>query len=110
MKLPIRSSHKNALLALTAAALLGMGAYAAEPVAEDPAALATSLEKQAADLRAAAARHETMGKMHKGGAAGSSKMNHESVVKHCEAIAKDLRAAADESEALAAVYRKEAAK
>jgi hypothetical protein len=46
-----------------------------------------------------------MGKMHKAGA-GSSKVNHDGIVKHCDAIAKNLRAAAAESEALAAEYRK----
>jgi hypothetical protein len=48
-----------------------------------------------------------MARMHKGGA-GSSKVNHEGIVKHCDAIAKNLRAAAAESDALAAEYRAEA--
>lgn len=102
-----RSIPKKTILALAAAAVLGMTAYAAEPAAEDPAAVATTLEKQAADYRAAAERHENMARMHKGGA-GSSKVNHAGIVKHCDAIAKNLRAAAAESEALAAEYRAEA--
>jgi len=107
MSLINRSIHRKAVLALAAAALLGAAAYAADPVQEDPAAIATTLEKQAAELRATADKHEHMGKMHKAGV-GSSKVNHEGIVKHCDAIVKDLRAAADESEALAKEYRKEA--
>ena len=105
MSISIRSIHKASLAALAAVALLGMTAYAADPVREDPAAVAVSLEKQAAELRASADKHDAMGKMHKAGA-GSSKINHDGVVKHCDAIAKNLRAAAAESEALAAEYRK----
>ena len=37
-------------------------------------------------------------------------MNHEGVVNHCDALMQNLRAAAQESEALAAEYRKEAGK
>lgn len=105
MSISTRSIHKASLAALAAVALLGMTAYAADPVREDPAAVAVSLEKQAAELRASADKHDAMGKMHKAGA-GSSKINHDGVVKHCDAIAKNLRAAAAESEALAAEYRK----
>ena len=92
-------------LAVIAGALMA-SAYAADPPQNDPVSTATSLEKQAAEYRAAADRHEKMGQMHHAGA-GSSKMNHDSVEKHCEAIAKNLRAAADESDALAAEYRKQ---
>jgi len=107
MSVIVRSIHKKAFLVLAAAALLGATAYAADPAPEDPAAMAATLEKQAADLRASADKHENMGKMHKGGA-GSAKVNHENIVKHCDAIVKNLRAAATESEALAAEYRKAA--
>ena len=92
-------------LAVIAGALMA-SAYAADPPQNYPVSTATSLEKQAAEYRAAADRHEKMGQMHHAGA-GSSKMNHDSVEKHCEAIAKNLRAAADESDALAAEYRKQ---
>jgi hypothetical protein len=50
-----------------------------------------------------------MAKMHRGGA-GSSKMNHEGIVRHCEKIAQNLRAAAQESDALAATLRESAKK
>ena len=109
MKTIVRSFPRNIILALTAATLLGAVAYAAEPVKEDPAAVAATLEKQAADFRATADKHDAMAKAHRGGA-GSSKVNHEGIVAHCNAIAKDLREAAKESDALAAEYRKEAAK
>lgn len=108
MSITVRSNYKKVFLALAATSLLGALAYAADQAPEDPAAMAVTLEKQAADLRASADKHENMGKMHKGGAAGSAKVNHESIVKHCEAIAKSLRAAAAESDALAAEYRKAA--
>jgi hypothetical protein len=88
------------VVGMIAAAMLGSAVYAANPPAEDPAALATTYEKQAADLRASADRHENMARMHKAGA-GSSKVNHESIVRHCDKIAEDLRAAAQESDALA---------
>lgn len=45
-----------------------------------------------------------MAKSHKAGA-GSSKVNHKSIALHCENIAKSLRAAAKESDALAAALR-----
>jgi hypothetical protein len=48
-----------------------------------------------------------MAKMHKGGA-GSSKLNHAGIVRHCEKIAQHLRAAAQESDALAATLRESA--
>jgi hypothetical protein len=95
---------KGLVLSMIAAAMLGAAAYAADTVSEDPAALATTYEKQAADLRASADRHENMAKMHKGGA-GSSKVNHAGIVRHCDNIAEDLRAAAQESDALAKELR-----
>ena len=109
MKLAKDMNVRPLVLAFATAMLLTAGAYSAEPAKEDPAAMAASFDKQAADYRAQAAQHDTMAKMHRGGA-GSSKVNHESIVKHCEKIANDLRNAAKESEGLAAEYRKEAAK
>ena len=94
MKISHRSLRGTVFLSLVAAALLAAGATAAEPAQQD---------------RAAADKHEKMGKMHRGGA-GSSKVNHEGIVKHCDALVQNLRAAAQESEALAGEYRKEAAK
>ena len=105
----VRSIPRKAILALAAVTLLGAAAYAADPVREDPATTATTLEQQAADYRHAAEKHENMAKLHKAGG-GSAKVNHDGIVKHCDAIAKNLRAAAAESEALAAEYRKEAAR
>ncbi|HET7812170.1 MAG TPA: hypothetical protein VFL16_16490 [Steroidobacteraceae bacterium] len=100
---------KTLILALAAGALLAVNAYPAEPAREDPAAIAATLDKQAADYRATAAKHEHMAKMHRGGA-GSPKLDHEGIAKHCEQLAKDLRSAAKESEELAEEYRKEAGK
>ena len=109
MKLARNFSPRTLALALAAATMLAGNAYTAEPVAEDPAAVAATLDRQAADLRATAAKHENMAMMHRGGA-GAPKMNHEGIAKHCDKIAKDLRSAAKESEDLAAEYRKEAGK
>ena len=106
MRIAVRTIAKSLALAVAATALLGVVASAAEPAQESPAAVVATLEKQAADLRATADKHENMAKMHRGGA-GSSKVNHDSIARHCDAIAKKLRAAAKESEALAAEYRKE---
>lgn len=104
-----RVLNRNFVLGFVAATMLAAATYAAEPTAQDPAALAAQYDKQAAELRASAEKHEKMGSMHQGGA-GSTKVNHENVVKHCQAIAKELRAAADESAALAEEYRKAASK
>src|SRR5512134_286499 len=95
---------KGLVLGMIAAAMLSSAAYAADTPPEDPAALAATYEKQAVDLRASADRHEKMANMHRGGA-GSSKVNHESVVRHCDKIAENLRSAAQESEALAKELR-----
>lgn len=83
--------------ALVATSLAASAAFAADPAAPGSAVYA----QQAADYRASAERHEKMAQMHKAGV-GSSKVNHENIVRHCEMIAKDLRAAAVESDALAA--------
>lgn len=100
---------KGMLLSMVAAAMLGSVAFAADAPADDPAALAATYEKQAAELRASADRHDNMAKLHKGGA-GSSKVNHDGIVRHCEKIAQNLRAAAKESDALAATLRESAKK
>ena len=50
-------------------------------------------------------KHDKMAQSHHGGA-GSSKVNHEGIVQHCKSIAESLRAAAKESDAAAAEYRK----
>jgi len=91
---------KGLILGMIAAAMLSSAAYAADTPTDDPSALAAKYEKQAADLRASADKHDKMAKMHMGGA-GSSKVNHESIVRHCEKIAENLRAAAKESDDLA---------
>jgi hypothetical protein len=109
MKLARKLNPRTLVLAFAAAILLAANVYAAESAREDPTEVAATLDKQAADFRATAAKHENMAKMHRGGA-GSSKVNHEGVAKHCDKIAEDLRSAAKESEELAAEYRKKAAK
>lgn len=109
MKLARNLNPRTLVLAFAAATLLAANAYAAEPAREDPAVVAATLDKQAADFRATAAKHENMAKMHRGGA-GSSKVNHEGIAKHCDKIAENLRSAAKESEELAEEYRKEAAR
>jgi hypothetical protein len=92
------SMLKNGMvIAMLAAGSLGVSAYAAD--SQTPTA--STYEKQAVELRARADKHDKMAQMHKAGA-GSQKANHESIVRHCENIAKSLRAAADESDALAA--------
>ena len=101
--------RKGLVLGMIAAAMLGTSVYAADAPADDPATLAATYEKQAADLRASADKHENMARMHKGGAV-SPKMNHESIVRHCDKIAEDLRAAAQESDALAKDLRDSAKK
>jgi hypothetical protein len=88
---------------------LASAAWAGEASADDPVAMAQTYEKQAAELRAKADKHESMAKMHRGGA-GSAKINHENVARHCQKIAENLRSAAQESDALAATLRKGAEK
>jgi hypothetical protein len=106
MQIPARSFRRNIILALATSALLAAAVHAAEPAHEDAATVAASFEKQAAEFRASADRHENMARLHKAGA-GSSKVTHEGIVQHCNALVKDLREAAKESDALAAEYRKE---
>src|SRR5512144_3172387 len=91
---------KGLILGMIATAMMSTAVYAADAPADDPVALAATYEKQAVELRASADRHESMAKMHKAGG-GSSKVDHESIVRHCDKIAKDLRAAAQESDDLA---------
>jgi len=98
---------KGIVLGMLTAVMIGSASYAADASTDDPTALAATYEKQAVDLRATAAKHDTMASMHHTGA-GSSKANHESIERHCKEIAKNLRAAADESDALAADLRKSA--
>ena len=100
---------KKIAMAVAATALLAGAGYAGDAPKDDPAAIAATYEKQAAEYRASADKHDNIAKMHRGGT-GSAKMSHESVVRHCQELAKNLRAAAAESEALAAEYRKQAAK
>ena len=92
-----RQKVSKALAAIVATSLVGAGAFAADPAISSSAAYT----QQAAELRASAERHEKMAQMHKSGA-GSSKVNHDNIVRHCEKIAGELRAAANESDTLAA--------
>ena len=92
--------QKGLVLGIIAAAMIGGATHAADAPADDASALAATYEKQAVDLRASADKHERMAKMHMAGA-GSSKVNHESIVRHCDKIAENLRAAAKESDDLA---------
>ena len=95
----------RALLAtFVAITVLGPVVAPAEEPTEDPAALAATYDKQAADFRAEAERHAKIASMHKAGA-GPSKVAHDSIAQHCERIAENLRAAAKESEAVAESYR-----
>jgi hypothetical protein len=98
------SKVRMGMLAGVMAAMMSMSVYAGDAPADDPASMAQTYEKQAAELRAKADKHEHMAKAHRGGA-GASKMNHENVAKHCDKIAANLRSAADESAALAAELR-----
>lgn len=97
-----RSTRRLLLSLIPAVALISV-VRAAEPATEDPAALATQYAQQATHLRAEADKHAKIAQAHRSGA--GAKTAHESIVKHCEGIAKNLRAAADESDALAATYR-----
>jgi hypothetical protein len=109
-KLGVPSGIKKGLvLGMIAAAMIGSAAYAADAPADDPSVQAATYEKQAVDLRASADKHEKMAKMYMAGA-GSSKVNHESIVRHCDKIAEDLRAAAKESDDLAKDLRASAKK
>lgn len=101
-------SFRSMLLGGIVACALVAPAVAAEQSLEDPAALATQYAAQAADLRASAAQHAKIAKMHRTGMAGSSKTSHESIANHCEKIAASLNDAAVEADALAAEYKKAA--
>jgi Mg-chelatase subunit ChlI len=92
------------LLGLVAALWLVSAVRAADTASEDPTALAAQYTQQAADLRAKADKHAKLAKMHDAGSVSSSKTAHASIAQHCEKIAANLRAAADESDALAATY------
>jgi hypothetical protein len=92
------------VLGAIAAAVLYSTSYAAGIATEDPAAQAAYYTKQAVDLRANAEKHAKEAGVHRTGP-GGSKMAHDSIVQHCEKIAANLRAAADESDALAQAYR-----
>jgi hypothetical protein len=94
----------RALVAALIAGAMLLSMIPAATAADDPATLAAAYAKQAADLRASAAKHIAEAKAHRGGA-GPSKMQHESIAGHCEALAKNLQAAAVESDALAETYR-----
>lgn len=100
---------RSLLAALVAVAVLVPFVAPADEPTEDPAALAATYDKQAADFRADAERHAKIARMHKAGA-GSPKSSHESIAQHCERIAENLSAAAKESEALANSYRELAKK
>jgi hypothetical protein len=95
---------RRAVIAALAATMLISAVQAAEPASEDPAAQAATYAKEAADLRASADKHAKIAKMHRSGA-GPSKISHQSIAEHCERLAEKLRAAADESDAIAATYR-----
>ena len=95
---------RSILAAVVAFAMFGSVIAAASEPAEDPAALAATYEKQAAEFRADAQRHAQIARAHRAGA-GSPKIAHDSIAKHCERIAENLTAAAKESEALAQSYR-----
>jgi hypothetical protein len=92
------------LAAVVAFAMLGSVIASAAESTEDPAALAATYDKQAAEFRADAERHAQIARAHKAGA-GSPKTAHDSIAQHCEHLAEILNAAAKESEALAEDYR-----
>ena len=91
----------RAVFAAAVAAAILMAAAPAIQAADDPATLAQTYEKQAADLRASAERHLAAAKVPQ----GRRQSTRTTIAKHCEAIAKSLQDAAAESEALADTYR-----
>ncbi len=101
MRATLRTLASVAVVTLVATSMVP----ASEPTSEDPAKLAASYMEQASELRESAEKHAAIARRHSAGG-GFSKTAHESVVLHCNRIAENLRAAADESEALAATYRK----
>ena len=105
----MNSAVRSKMLGVVVALSLVASGFAADQTTDDPAAMAAQYTQQALDLRAGAKRHAETAKMHRSGLAGSSKTSHASIVQHCEKIASNLNAAAIETEALAATYRKMAA-
>src|SRR5688572_6991679 len=99
-----KADLSSLLAAVVAFALLGSVTASASEPAEDPAALAATYEKQAAEFHADAQRHAQIARAHRAGT-GSPKIAHDSIAQHCERIAENLTAAAKESEALAESYR-----
>ena len=100
----VSRSTRGLILAILAATMLVSVLQAADTTSDDPAAQAAAYSKEAADLRAEADKHDKIARMHKAGA-GTSKTAHQSIAQHCEGLAAKLRAAADESDAIAAAYR-----
>jgi len=92
---------RRAVFAAAIATAILMSAAPAIQAADDPATLAQTYEKQAAELRASAERHLAAAKVPQ----GRRQSTRLTIAKHCEAIAKSLQEAAAESEALAATYR-----
>ena len=100
----LSSLARRPILALLAAAMLFPALQAAESTSDDPAAQAEAYSKEATELRADAAKHEKIAKMHSAGAGGPNTA-HRSIALHCERLATQLRAAAEESDSIAAAYR-----
>ena len=100
------TSFRMMLPGLVVALSLVAPVMGAEPAGESPAAMAEQYTRQAADLRKSAARHAELAKMHRSGSPAGSKTSHLSIAVHCENIAKNLNAAAAESEAMATIFRK----
>lgn len=105
MTTPVRSMLAGLVVALSLVAPV----MAAETPVENPAAMATQYTKQAADLRASASKHAQQARLHRAGMGGGGKTSHESIAVHCDNISVSLNAAAAETEALAATYKKLAA-
>lgn len=105
----MNTSTRSTLMGLVVALSLVVPVMAAEPLTENPTAMAAQYTKQAADLRASASNHAKQAKLHRMGMGGSSKTSHEAIAVHCDNIAASLNAAAAETEALAATYKKLAA-
>jgi hypothetical protein len=112
MRLPL-SIALSAVLALSPiAALAGSGHDLEQLVVEmadspsDHAALAEHYRAKAAEARAAAARHESMGRVYTGG----KMMQRAAMQSHCKRLAASNEAMAAEYEALAKVHDAEAKK
>lgn len=72
---------------------------------QDNAALAKQYEAEAADAIAKAEQHEAMAQVYSRG--GSPKTDNASIVHHCQRLAKDYRAAAEELRGLASALRQQ---